>query len=127
MGFFKDFKDDLSEAVDELIPGSAQETDPALEEELAVTPDTFETDLNVEDELSKLDGLLEQAAKNVSAEEKSASDAGEKPDKGKPSDRLRGRAADVKACFELVAAGPGGVCGLWRECTGGRQLSGNRS
>ncbi|MBR1635050.1 MAG: polymer-forming cytoskeletal protein [Lachnospiraceae bacterium] len=81
MGFFKDFKDDLSEAVDELIPGSAQETDPAFEEELAVTPDTFETDLNVEDELSKLDGLLEQAAKNVSAEEKSASDAGERPDK----------------------------------------------
>lgn len=81
MGFFKDFKDDLSEAVDELIPGSTQEPDAALEEELAVTPETLETDLDVEGELSKLDGLLEQAAKNVEQEGRRAAESIVVPDK----------------------------------------------
>ncbi len=77
MGFFKDFKDDLSEAVDELIPG--QETEEKTEDILAVTPDTLDTDLDMENELSKLDGLLEKASvsmekevKNISADEEGA-------------------------------------------------------
>ena len=76
MGFFKDFKDDLSEAVDELIPGNVPAEDVTAAEPLAVTPETLETDINVEDELSKLDGLLEQAVKNVVQEgNDSAADA----------------------------------------------------
>ncbi len=65
MGFFKDFKDDLSDAVDELIPGSEEDGDGAAAPAVALTPETLEADINVEDELSKLDGLLEKASANI--------------------------------------------------------------
>lgn len=59
MGFFKDFKEDFSQAVNELMPG---------EDELETTEDdlvvnTLENEVDVESELSKLDGLLEQVTK----------------------------------------------------------------
>lgn len=61
MGFFKDFKDDFSQAVNELMPGedSLEKTD--AEDDLVVN--TLEDEVDVESELSKLDGLLEQVTR----------------------------------------------------------------
>lgn len=61
MGFFKEFKDDFSQAVNELMPGddSLEATD--KQEDLVVN--TLENEVDVESELSKLDGLLEQVTK----------------------------------------------------------------
>lgn len=53
MGLFKDFKQDFSQAVNELVPGGE-----VLEENIEV--DTLSEDVDVKTELSKLDGLLEQ-------------------------------------------------------------------
>ena len=53
MGLFKDFKEDLSQAAKELLPGEE-----VLEDEVIV--DTLSEDVDVKSELSKLDGLLEQ-------------------------------------------------------------------
>ena len=60
MGFFKDFKDDFSQALSELLPGD----DFAEEDEIQVN--TLDDELDVEQELSKLDGLLEQVEKKTS-------------------------------------------------------------
>jgi cytoskeletal protein CcmA (bactofilin family) len=59
MGLFKDFKDDFSDAVDELVP-----TDDSSEKE-DVMVNTLDEDVDVDSELDKLDGLLEQVAKKV--------------------------------------------------------------
>ena len=61
MGFFKEFKEDFSEAVDELIPGGESLKD----EPEDVMMGTIEQDVDVNSELSKLDGLLEKASKKV--------------------------------------------------------------
>lgn len=60
MGFFKEFKDDLSEAVDDMIPAGevADKTDDDM-------INTISDGVDVEGELSKLDGLLEKAVKKV--------------------------------------------------------------
>lgn len=63
MSFFKDFKDDFSEALDELVPGgSLSGEQPAQNDK---TPEKIHSDVDAEAELSKLDGLLEQVAKRV--------------------------------------------------------------
>jgi len=54
MGLFKDFKEDFSQAVNELVPGGEE-----MEKEDVVV-DTLSEDVDVKSELSKLDGLLEQ-------------------------------------------------------------------
>ena len=59
MGFFKDFKEDFNDAVNELVPGG---DDKASEE---VMVNTLDGDIDVESELTKLDGLLEQVSKKV--------------------------------------------------------------
>lgn len=60
MSFFKDFKDDLSQAVNELIPGE----DLQGEEKKGQQPDsvvnTLEQEVDVKSELEKLEGLLEK-------------------------------------------------------------------
>ncbi len=61
MGFFKDFKDDFSQAVGELFPGND------FEDEETIQVNTLDNELDVEQELSKLDGLLEQVEKRVVA------------------------------------------------------------
>ena len=60
MGFFKEFKDDFSEAVNDIV--SDEEFD-ETEEVNDTTP--LNTDIDVESELNKLDGLLEQVSKKV--------------------------------------------------------------
>ena len=64
MGFFKDFKDDFSQAVNELVPG---EDSLGTEDELLV--DTLEGEPDMEAELSKLDGLLEQVSRQEERKE----------------------------------------------------------
>ena len=59
MGFFKDFKDDFSEAVNDLVPGADE-----LDTEDTATG-TLDEEIDVQSELSKLDGLLEQVTKRV--------------------------------------------------------------
>lgn len=61
MGFFKDFKDDFSQAVNELMPGEDDLETTGTEDELVVN--TLEGEVDVESELSKLDGLLEQVTR----------------------------------------------------------------
>lgn len=61
MGFFKDFKEDFSQAVNELMPGEDELETTAAEDDLVVN--TLENEVDVESELSKLDGLLEQVTK----------------------------------------------------------------
>ncbi len=58
MGFFKDFKEDFSQAVTELIPGEDSLETKTKNDDLVVN--TLEGEVDVESELSKLDGLLEQ-------------------------------------------------------------------
>ncbi|MBQ3560049.1 MAG: polymer-forming cytoskeletal protein [Agathobacter sp.] len=53
MGLFKDFKEDFSQAVNELVPGGEN-----LDDNVEV--DTLSNDVDVKSELNKLDGLLEQ-------------------------------------------------------------------
>ena len=60
MGFFKDFKEDFNDAVNELVPGG---DNTATSEEVMVN--TLDGDIDVESELTKLDGLLEQVSKKV--------------------------------------------------------------
>ena len=64
MSFFKDFKEDLSQAVNELVPG--EDTTEAAEQDNDVVVNTLEDELDVESELSKLDGLLEKVTKDES-------------------------------------------------------------
>ena len=66
MGFFKDFKDDFSQAMNEIIPGEEPlEKEDTLSDDLVVN--TLEEEVDVESELSKLDGLLEQVTKQEEA------------------------------------------------------------
>ncbi|MBQ2901985.1 MAG: polymer-forming cytoskeletal protein [Agathobacter sp.] len=53
MGLFKDFKEDFSQAVNELVPGGE-----TLDDNVEV--DTLSNNVDVKSELNKLDGLLEQ-------------------------------------------------------------------
>lgn len=57
MGLFKDFKEDFSQAVNEMMPGAdAAQT---LKNDDSLVVDTLGEDVDVQSELSKLDGLLE--------------------------------------------------------------------
>lgn len=62
---FKDFKEDLSQAVNELVPG--EDATEAAEQDNDVVVNTLEDELDVESELSKLDGLLEKVTKDANA------------------------------------------------------------
>lgn len=61
MSFFREFKDDLSEAVDEMV--STEGTNDSVDDDDMVN--TLTENVDVSDELSKLDGLLEKAASKV--------------------------------------------------------------
>lgn len=57
MGLFKDFKDDLSQAANELVSGEDFGTNETTDN---LVVDTLGEEVDVKSELSKLDGLLEQ-------------------------------------------------------------------
>ena len=64
MSFFKEFKDDLSQAVNELMPGEDELEDIEPVDSTADTG-TVSNDVDVESELLKLDGLLEKVSKEA--------------------------------------------------------------
>lgn len=57
MGFFKDFKEDLTQAAKELMPGEEGSTVTSVDD---LQVNTLEQDIDVQSELAKLDGLLEE-------------------------------------------------------------------
>lgn len=61
MGFFKDFKDDFSQAVNDLLPEDEKLEKETNEDDLVVNK--LEGEVDVQSELSKLDGLLEQVTR----------------------------------------------------------------
>lgn len=65
MGLFKDFKEDFSQAVNELMPGA--DTAPLEENADSLVVDTLGEDVDVRSELSKLDGLLESVSSETPA------------------------------------------------------------
>lgn len=68
MGFFKEFKEDFSQAVNELMPGEdalVEEKDALANDDMLVN--TLDAEMDTESELSKLNGLLEQV-KEAAAE-----------------------------------------------------------
>ncbi len=72
MGLFKDFKEDFSQAVNELVPGETPEENTTADN---LVVDTLGEDVDVESELSKLDGLLEHVNNDVKMpEEKKVED-----------------------------------------------------
>lgn len=87
MGFFKDFKDDFSQAVNDLMPADDSLETGTNEDDVVVN--TLEGEVDVETELSKLDGLLEQVTKQEaekaaaarSAVEMAAQNASVQPEK----------------------------------------------
>ena len=78
MGFFKDFKEDFNDAIDELVPGG----DDSASEKVMVN--TLDGDIDVESELNKLDGLLEQVSKKVEAPAEETTIKTEAPEELKP-------------------------------------------
>ena len=75
MGFFKDFKDDFSQAVNELMPADDSLETGTNEDDVVVN--TLEGEVDVETELSKLDGLLEQVTKQEAEKAAAARSAAE--------------------------------------------------
>ncbi|MCI5492522.1 MAG: polymer-forming cytoskeletal protein [Lachnospiraceae bacterium] len=71
MSFFKDFKEDLSQAARELMPGEDTKQE-EFDDDSELTVNTLESELDVESELSKLDGLLEKVSKDVKSPEPAA-------------------------------------------------------
>lgn len=67
MGLFKDFKEDFSQAVNEMMPGAETKDKADASEDLVV--DTLGENVDVKSELSKLDGLLEQVKPEEKAKE----------------------------------------------------------
>ena len=65
MGFFKDFKEDFADAVDEMIPGGNVE-EPMEGSDMV---NTLDQDVDVDSELSKLDGLLQQVTDKIDRED----------------------------------------------------------
>ena len=63
MGIFKDLKEDFSDAVDELVPGG--DSIPDEDSSKDVPLDTTDDNIDVKDELNKLDGLLQKASKKA--------------------------------------------------------------
>ncbi len=61
MGLFKDFKEDWSQAMNELVPGGTDSNADNVE------VNTLSEDVDVQSELSKLDGLLEEVKANKEA------------------------------------------------------------
>lgn len=66
MSFFKDFKEDFSQAVNELIPGEDLEKDEKEQSDLVVN--TLEDEMDVKSELEKLEGLFEKVKESAEDE-----------------------------------------------------------
>ena len=63
MSFFKDFKEDLSQAVNELLPGEAELKEEAAQMHPDLVVNTLEQEVDVKSELKKMEGLFEKVGK----------------------------------------------------------------
>lgn len=91
MGLFKNLQEDFSDAVDELIPGG--DSKPEDEDSSKDVPlDTSDDNIDVKDELNKLDGLLQQASKKAESDDpsgfKEETPAPEKKEENKPEEKV---------------------------------------
>lgn len=93
MGLFKDFKEDFSQAVNEMMPGADAGELSKNDDSLVV--DTLGEEVDVQSELSKLDGLLESvnteasaARSEAAAPEKTATRAAQVPVKPTIEERV---------------------------------------
>lgn len=78
MGFFKDFKEDLSQAVNELLPDdNSEQEDKSAEDEMVNTLDTDETAAEEAIENDKMKEWLEEFAQDAGQEDTEASDGQE--------------------------------------------------
>ena len=68
MSFFKDFKDDFSDAVDNMSGDKAA----AEKKDEGLTGTIDDSNIDVDSELSKLDGLLEKVSKKVDSDDDSS-------------------------------------------------------
>lgn len=69
MSFFKDFKEDLSQAVNELLPGEAELKEEAAQMQPELVVNTLEKEVDVKSELKKVEGLFEKVGKGAAEEE----------------------------------------------------------
>ena len=69
MSFFKDFKEDLSQAVNELLPGEAELKEEAAQMQPDLVVNTLEKEVDVKSELKKVEGLFEKVGKGAPEEE----------------------------------------------------------
>lgn len=69
MSFFKDFKEDLSQAVNELLPGEAELKEEAAQMQPGLVVNTLEKEVDVKSELKKVEGLFEKVGKGAAEEE----------------------------------------------------------
>lgn len=69
MSFFKDFKEDLSQAVNELLPGEAELKEEAAQMQPDLVVNTLEQEVDVKSELKKMEGLFEKVGKEAVEEE----------------------------------------------------------
>ncbi len=65
MSFFKDFKEDLSQAVNELLPGEAELKEEAAQRQPCMVVNTLEQEVDVKSELKKMEGLFEKVSKEA--------------------------------------------------------------
>ncbi len=65
MSFFKDFKEDLSQAVNELLPGEAELKEEAAQMHPDLVVNTLEQEVDVKSELKKMEGLFEKVGKEA--------------------------------------------------------------
>lgn len=65
MSFFKDFKEDLSQAVNELLPGEAELKEEAAQMQPELVVNTLEQEVDVKSELKKMEGLFEKVEKEI--------------------------------------------------------------
>lgn len=68
MSFFKDFKEDLSQAVNELLPGEAELREEAAQRQPGMVVNTLEQEVDVQSELKKMEGLFERVEKEAAQE-----------------------------------------------------------
>ncbi len=68
MSFFKDFKEDLSQAVNELLPGEAELKEEAAQMQPDLVVNTLEKEVDVKSELKKVEGLFEKVGKGAPEE-----------------------------------------------------------
>ena len=105
MSFFKDFKEDLSQAVNELLPGE-EELKSSIPNQQDLVVNTLEQEVDVQSELKKLEGLFEKVDETAARKPerpvvpKPGSNSGgtKGAESAKRTERTKKRSKDRKSC-----------------------------